>query len=177
IKLHKWSQDSAQENGTVRVLLIHGMNNPPFGFAGRPELDGCTTCAELQQKLSGNLTLLTANGYGREQSKASSTILLRGLLRNWKSAKKLRLIQRTSQSSKLRTMAPPWVTCSRDRLEQPVPDIAPLSFTSPIGLSAPASARSNSLEVGQGLSKARNCKVTATLIRGWINTALPSINR
>jgi len=57
IKLQKWSQDSAQENGTIRVLLIHGMNNHPFGFAGRPELDGCTTYAELQQKLSGNLTL------------------------------------------------------------------------------------------------------------------------
>jgi hypothetical protein len=57
IKLQKWSQDSAQENGTIRVLLIHGMNNHPFGFAGKPELDGCTTYAELQQKLSGNLTL------------------------------------------------------------------------------------------------------------------------
>ena len=57
IKLQKWNQDSAQENGTIRVLLIHGMNNHPFGFAGKPELDGCTTYAELQQKLSGNLTL------------------------------------------------------------------------------------------------------------------------
>jgi hypothetical protein len=33
------------------------MNNHPFGFAGKPELDGCTTYAELQQKLSGDLTL------------------------------------------------------------------------------------------------------------------------
>src|SRR5881394_957727 len=89
---------------------------------------------------------MIASGYGREQSKASSTILLRDLLRNWKSAKKLRLIQRTSRSSELRTMAPLWVTCSRDRLEQPVLDIAPLSFMSQIGLSAPASARNNSLE-------------------------------
>src|SRR5439155_7120422 len=99
---------------------------------------------------------MIAGGYGREQCKASSTILLRDLLRNWKSAKKLRLIQRTSQSSELRTMAPPWVTCSRDRLEQPVSDIAPLSFTSRIGLSAPASAKNSSLEVGRRTPKARN---------------------
>jgi hypothetical protein len=57
IKLQKWSQNSVQENGTIRILLIHGMNNHPFGFAGKPDLDGCTTYAELQQKLSGNLTL------------------------------------------------------------------------------------------------------------------------
>ena len=53
IKLQKWSQDSAQENGTIRVLLIHGMNNHPFGFAGKPELDGCASYAELQQSSPG----------------------------------------------------------------------------------------------------------------------------
>jgi hypothetical protein len=57
IRLQKWSEDSAQESGTIRVLLVHGMNNHPFGFAsGKPDLDGCASYASLQQKLSGDLT-------------------------------------------------------------------------------------------------------------------------
>ena len=40
------------------MLLIHRMNNHPFGFAGKPGWNGLNKLhAELQQKLSGKLTL------------------------------------------------------------------------------------------------------------------------
>lgn len=56
VRLRKWAEDSAKESGTIRVLLVHGMNNHPFGFkGGKPELYGCATYADLQTKLSGPL--------------------------------------------------------------------------------------------------------------------------
>lgn len=56
VRLRAWAAHSARENGTIRVLLVHGMNNHPFGFSGgKPNLFGCATYADLQTKLSGPL--------------------------------------------------------------------------------------------------------------------------
>lgn len=55
-RLSKWAEHSASENGTIRVLLAHGMNNHPFGSSGgKPNLYGCGTYAGLQNKFSGTI--------------------------------------------------------------------------------------------------------------------------
>src|ERR1044071_1431936 len=56
VRLRHWAENSASESATIRVLLVHGMNNHPFGFkGGKPELYGCATYTDLQTKLSGPL--------------------------------------------------------------------------------------------------------------------------
>lgn len=58
VRLMRWASDSRCEHSTIRVLLVHGMNNHPFGFSGgKPNLYGCATYADLQQTLSGPLDL------------------------------------------------------------------------------------------------------------------------
>jgi hypothetical protein len=56
IKMAEWAPKTAEEGGTIRFLLVHGMNNHPFGMAhSEPELGGSTTYAGLQRTLSGDV--------------------------------------------------------------------------------------------------------------------------
>lgn len=53
IKMKRWSHCTAEKKSMIRVLLVHGMNNHPFGMTkGQPFLGDCQTYLCLKEKLS-----------------------------------------------------------------------------------------------------------------------------
>lgn len=52
VRLGEWEKSLAAHGSTLRVLLVHGMNNHPFGISGnKPHLHGSYTYAALREQL------------------------------------------------------------------------------------------------------------------------------